>query len=300
LALNQTQSITITGGSGSYYISSITNPSFVTINLSGSQISLTGIAAGTSVLSLCQTGSSTCASLTATVGTSASTTAVSFITTSLPAATVGQSYSYQVQAQGGSGSYTYSVTSRSLPAGLTLSSSGLISGTPTVAGAANVTITAADTSGLTTAANLSLSVNSPSTTFITPPAATASGTYTNGELINENGTISIIYNGTKTPFANAPAFLGLGFSFNNVQTVTNSGLPLSPKIVVTADGGHPRGSWLQSGSTVYFLTPTGLIPVPSWSIFLNNGGQANFIVPANSYDLNFPKLPLMTNNDPRL
>ena len=29
-----------------------------------------------------------------------------------------------------------------------------------------------------------------------------------------------------------------------LQTVSNSGLPLSGKIVVTADGGHPRGSWL--------------------------------------------------------
>ena len=43
----------------------------------------------------------------------------------------GTPYSHQFSAYGGSGSYTWSIYSGSLPAGLSLSSSGLISGTPT-------------------------------------------------------------------------------------------------------------------------------------------------------------------------
>ena len=301
LAVNQTQSITISGGSGSYYISSISNPSALTLNISGSQLNLTGVALGSSTVSLCQTGNSNCASLTVTVNTtgsnSSSSSSVTFATASLPDAVLGQNYSYQLQAQGGAGSYTYFLPSGSLPSGITLSTSGLLQGTPTVASTSSFTLEVMDSGGTSQNLNFNITVDAAS---LGVPAPTAnSGTYVNGELINENGTVSIVYNGTKTPFANAPAFLGLGFKFSDAQTISNSGLPLSGKIVVTADGGHPRGSWLLSGSTVYFLTPNGTIPVPSWAIFLSNGGQAGFLVKANSYDLAFPKLPLMTNNDPR-
>ena len=55
----------------------------------------------------------------------------------LPAATVGQPYSYQLTENGGVPPYTWSIISGSLPAGLTLNqSSGLISGTTTLAAAA--------------------------------------------------------------------------------------------------------------------------------------------------------------------
>ena len=52
---------------------------------------------------------------------------------SLPDAIVGQSYSVTLAAQGGTAPFVWSVSSGTLPAGLTLSSSGTISGTPTTA-----------------------------------------------------------------------------------------------------------------------------------------------------------------------
>lgn len=53
--------------------------------------------------------------------------------TSLPTATKGQAYSFQMQATGGTGtSYAWAATG--LPKGLTISSSGLISGIPTQTG----------------------------------------------------------------------------------------------------------------------------------------------------------------------
>ena len=67
---------------------------------------------------------------------------------SLPAATVGTAYSQTVSATGGTGSYTYSVSAGALPAGLTLNAArGVISGTPTTAGASSFTIRATDGSG---------------------------------------------------------------------------------------------------------------------------------------------------------
>ncbi len=55
-------------------------------------------------------------------------------------------YSQQLTASGGTATYTYSVTSGALPAGLTLSSTGLLSGTPTVVNTFNFTVTATDSS----------------------------------------------------------------------------------------------------------------------------------------------------------
>lgn len=61
--------------------------------------------------------------------------------TSLPAATAGQSYSFQLSATGGSGT-RYVWTGSGLPKGLTLSASGLISGTPEQSGTFQVNVTA--------------------------------------------------------------------------------------------------------------------------------------------------------------
>lgn len=62
----------------------------------------------------------------------------------LSSSTVGQAYSYQVQSSGGQLPVTYSLVSGSLPPGLSLSSTGLISGTPTTAGSYSFTLRATD------------------------------------------------------------------------------------------------------------------------------------------------------------
>lgn len=56
---------------------------------------------------------------------------VQITTSALPDFTIGTPYSFQLQAAGGSGNYFWSVATGSLPDGLALSLSGLISGTPT-------------------------------------------------------------------------------------------------------------------------------------------------------------------------
>ncbi len=75
-------------------------------------------------------------------------TVVSFAvtTTSLPAATVGTSYSQQVSAVGGLPPYKWKATAASLPPGLTLSTTGLLSGTPTTPGNYTINVTVTDKS----------------------------------------------------------------------------------------------------------------------------------------------------------
>jgi hypothetical protein len=67
-------------------------------------------------------------------------------TDSLKPATVGAAYSQQLADQGIKSNVTYEVTSGALPAGMTLSPAGLISGTPTAVGSATFTVKGTATS----------------------------------------------------------------------------------------------------------------------------------------------------------
>ncbi len=58
---------------------------------------------------------------------------------------IGAAYNQTLTATGGSGSFTWSLSSGSLPAGLTLSASGLISGTPITAGTSSFVLQVQDT-----------------------------------------------------------------------------------------------------------------------------------------------------------
>nr|WP_307369069.1 putative Ig domain-containing protein [Brevundimonas sp. SORGH_AS_0993] len=64
----------------------------------------------------------------------------------LPNASVGAAYSQSVTATGGVAPYSYAVTAGALPAGVTLATNGVLSGTPTAGGSFSVTITATDNS----------------------------------------------------------------------------------------------------------------------------------------------------------
>ncbi len=70
--------------------------------------------------------------------------------------TVGTAASLQLSASGGTAPYTW--TGSGLPTGLSLSTSGLISGTPTTAGTYTVSVTAKDSTGLTGSASFTWTI----------------------------------------------------------------------------------------------------------------------------------------------
>lgn len=75
--------------------------------------------------------------------------AVTLSPTTLPAGTVNAPYSQQLSAAGGVSPYTFAVTVGSLPAGLTLTSGGLLSGTVTSVSTTTFTVTATDSTATT-------------------------------------------------------------------------------------------------------------------------------------------------------
>lgn len=76
----------------------------------------------------------------------------------LQSGTLGASYSQTLAATGGAPPYAWSVQGGALPTGLTLSSAGVISGTPTVQGTSTFTIGATDSASIAVNQSFSLAV----------------------------------------------------------------------------------------------------------------------------------------------
>jgi hypothetical protein len=74
--------------------------------------------------------------------------------------TVGTAASLQMHASDSASGQTLSYTGTGLPAGLSISTSGLITGTPSTAGTSTVNVTAKDTTGATGSASFTWTVNS--------------------------------------------------------------------------------------------------------------------------------------------
>lgn len=153
--------------------------------------------------------------------------AVSIVTGTLPNGAVGTAYSQTVAASNGTAPYSFQVTAGSLPSGLTLATSGALSGTPTAAGTFNFTVTVTDSSG-------------------TPGSSTASQAYTitmaapTLTMTPGAGTLTAAYN---TAYSQAFTASGGTGSFSYALTGTlPTGLTLSGNTIsgtATAPGSYP-------------------------------------------------------------
>ena len=83
----------------------------------------------------------------------------------LPNGTLGQAYSTPMGANGGTAPYTFSLSSGVLPNGVTLSPSGLLTGTPQQAGMFNISITAIDANVAAGSRSYQFIVNGPAITL---------------------------------------------------------------------------------------------------------------------------------------
>lgn len=229
-------------------------------------------------------GTSTAATVTVTV--TAPTVAISPST--LPAGTAAVAYSQTLTAANGTAPYTFAVTSGSLPDGLTLSTGGTLSGTPTAEQNATFTVTATDHYGAaggqsytlavaiaapiagdvttTVAANssgnsvaLSITGGTASTVAIASApghgTATASGTsITYTPTTGYSGSDSFTYTATNASGTSAPATVTI--------TVTQPTLAMSPTGTLTLRAGEAFSQTFSAanGTAPYQYSMSGTLP----------------------------------------
>ncbi|HEY4201968.1 MAG TPA: putative Ig domain-containing protein [Devosiaceae bacterium] len=160
-----TPTLTASADSGLVPTFTSSTPAVCTITSSGL---LTFVAGGTCTINADQAGDGAHQAA-ATVSQSFAVLApIALSPSTLPDGTQRVAYSQAITASGGTGSYTYSV-SGTLPAGLSLSGSGILAGTPTASGSFSFTVTADD--GSTTGAQPYTLVIKPAASLVFSPAA---------------------------------------------------------------------------------------------------------------------------------
>jgi hypothetical protein len=215
------QTFTQTDGIGTTTFSTTsTLPTGITLS-SGGVLSGTPTQTGTFPITVIATDSNGC------MGTSVGytlTISCQAITVSNPVTntgTAGTAFSQTFTQTDGIGTTTFSTTS-SLPTGLTLSSGGTLSGTPTQTGSFPITVEATDTNGcMGTGATYTLTINCPTITVNVP--------------VNNNGGVNMPFSETFTQTG------GIGLTTFSTTSTLPTGITL-------ATGGVLSGTTLQVGS----------------------------------------------------
>ncbi|WP_254064026.1 putative Ig domain-containing protein [Granulicella sp. S190] len=151
-------SIGVAGGTSPYTCTITAGTLPAGLTATNCLITGTPTTAGTANLTVKATDSTTPTAATITGPVTLTVSAVSplSLTGSLPNAIVGVPYTQTLTATGGVPPYSYQISVPSLPAGLSLSTGGVISGTPTTPGASSFTVKVTDTESTPQTATLAL------------------------------------------------------------------------------------------------------------------------------------------------
>jgi hypothetical protein len=161
-------------------------------------------------------------------------------TVSLPAGTIGSTYSQTLSASGGTPPYSWGLVSGQLPAGLSLSSTGLISGIPSSAGTFNFTVQVNDSASRTAQKALSISVT---------------GTVRDAQFVSQN----------------VPSSVTAGQSFNFQMSWINTGSEVWSELAgIRVGSQNPPNNTTWGGNRI--VLPSGLSVAP--------GQQLNITVTA--------------------
>lgn len=191
---------------------------------------------------------------------------LSIVTGTLPNAAAGNKYSATLAATGGSPPYNWSIASGTLPTGLTLSTSGTISGTPTTAGTSNLAVQVADSSSNVASKNMTLTVTSgggsPSIASVSP----SSGSTTGGTGVTISG--SNFLSGAGVTFGGTAASGVTVASSTQIQATVPAHAAGAVDVTVTNPGGlsatlHNGFTYVTGGLTVALASlPEGNPQVP--------------------------------------
>ncbi|MES2599017.1 MAG: putative Ig domain-containing protein [Verrucomicrobiota bacterium] len=164
----------------------------------------------------------------------------------LPAGLVGAAYSQTVTANGGTAPYAWNVSAGTLPAGLILSNTGVLSGTPTASNGAgvNVTLRAVDNTGC--AATRAFVI-------VVCPAIDLSPTTLSNGTVGSSYSQTVSGTGGTGPYTFSLASGSLSWATINTTTGAISGIPTSTETVsFTLRATDANGC---AGTRAYSITP---------------------------------------------
>jgi large repetitive protein len=179
VGLSYSQTLSVLGGVApfSWAVQSGTLPSGLSLNTTTGAITGSPNSPGTSTFTvrvtdaLAQHADQALSLTVNAAGTLAITTA------SLPNGTVGAAYSQTLAATGGTAPYLWALASGSLPPGLTLSTAGVMSGTPATSGSFTFSVLVADNAGGTATRQYTIAVSPLSITTATLPSGSVGSAY---------------------------------------------------------------------------------------------------------------------------
>ena len=292
VGVSYSQGVTATGGYGlgtyTYTLAQGTLPPGLQLNSTSGVIYGTPTAAGLSSFAMqvsSQAGGGPVLSAYAYLSINVSTPPLTITTASLPAGAVLTAYSQTLAVTGGTPPYTWRVTSGSLPGGLTLASSGNISGTPTAAGTFTIQVAVSDSQQGSASGSFTIKINSAALVVITTtslPAGTVGTAYTATTLAATGGTPPYTWSVASGALPSAlsissgvisgtPAAVG---SFTFQVTVTDSQQATATgtfTIRITAAALVITTTFLPAGTvgtayTATTLAATGGTPPYTWSV----------------------------------
>lgn len=240
-------------------------PPGLTLNSATGTISGTPSVVGNFPLTVLVTDSTTptAQNATATLSIQITCPTLSITTTSpLPPGTKGSSYSAQFLSLGGSGAVTWTNPGGGIPTGTSLNSAGLLSGTPTVAGAFSFNITATDSCPTAQAVTqpFALQINSPVTITTTSPLPPATeGVAYQTAMAASGGTTPYVWSLLSGTFPSGVSISSAGVISG---TPTAAGT-FTPKIQVTDNGGTTNNGVFSLTVSCVALSITSTSPLPN-------------------------------------